>query len=165
MTNVLKQRKLASRVFGVGKRRIKVDPENITRVSLALSREDIRKHKRDGNIRVVPKRGVSRGRARAIQQKKSRGKRSGLGSRKGKKTARTPKKRLWINKIRLQREYLRELRDGGYLTPSTYRVLYRQAKGNAFRSKSYLRGQIENLGLATKRLPEFSKKKRRRSVS
>ncbi len=162
MTDVRNQRQLASRVFKVGYHRIKIDPEMIDNVTLALTREDIRKHRRDGNIVIRRIKGISRGRARANHPKKQRGQRMGLGSRRGTANARSPKKRIWINKIRLQRAYLRQLRDEGYLTPTDYCKLYRQAKGNMFRSKAYLRTHIEDHGLSQKRLPEIQKKKKRR---
>jgi large subunit ribosomal protein L19e len=89
--------------------------------------------------------------------KKARGQKRGPGKRKGTANARTNEKRVWINKIRAQRKYIAKLRDEEYITPSTYRVLYKQAKGNLFRSVRYLSNHIRQNGLAIKRLPELKK--------
>ncbi|MHA2249880.1 MAG: 50S ribosomal protein L19e, partial [Candidatus Kariarchaeaceae archaeon] len=68
--------------------------------------------------------------------------------------ARYNHKTRWINKIRAQRKYLMGLRDEGYISPSDYRKLYLQAKGNLFRSVRFLANHIRESGIAKKRIPE-----------
>ena len=41
--------------------------------------------------------------------------------------------------IRALRKDLKEMRDEEVIDPTTYRKLYKMAKGGAFRSKSYMR--------------------------
>ena len=53
--------------------------------------------------------------------------------------------------------YLMNLRDEGYILPNTYRRLYRQSKGNLFRSIRYLDNYIKENNLAEKRLPSLLK--------
>ncbi len=154
MVNVRPQRKLAAKVLNVGVNRVWIDPNSLDDVALALTREDIREKVSEGKIKKRRVKGISRGRARVLHKKKQRGQRYGPGSRKGTANARYPRKREWVNKIRAQRELLRELRDGGYITPHTYRILYRQAKGGMFRSVRYLKNYIRERGLTVKRLPE-----------
>jgi len=153
--DVKAQRKLAAKVLKVGINRVKIDPDSLNDVALAITREDIRRQIDDGAIKKRRVKGTSRGRARAIKAKKKRGQRVGVGSRKGPKYSRLPRKRRWINKIRAQRKFLKQLRDEGYIDTLIYRKLYLQAKGGLFRSVRYLRNYIAEHGLAKKRLPDL----------
>ena len=55
------------------------------------------------------------------------------------KNARTPKKKAWMTTIRALRRDLKSMREAEEIDPTTYRKLYRMAKGGAFRSKSYMK--------------------------
>jgi len=153
MTDVKSQRRIAAKILKVGVNRVKIDPESLQDLSLAITREDIRGHIDAGDIRKRKVKGVSRGRAREIAKK--RGQRRGPGSREGPKYSRLPSKTRWINHIRAQRKYLKKLRDEGYIETNAYRKLYLQAKGGLFRNVRYLRNYIEEHGLAKKRLPDL----------
>ena len=65
--------------------------------------------------------------------------RKGRGSVKGAKKARNPKKQEWMTTIRALRKDLKEMRDANEIDATTYRKLYKMAKGGAFRSKSYMK--------------------------
>lgn len=148
MTDVRPQRRIAAEMLKCGVHRVWVDEQYLSEVSLALTRDDIRKLIDDKVIRKKQIQGVSRGRAREHTLARTEGKRRGYGRRSGKKGARTgPKKRLWINRIRPQRRYLRGLRDNDMITPTQYRELYRKAKGGQYRSLSYLRGNLVESGI------------------
>lgn len=153
--DVKTQRRLAAKILKVGSNRVKIDPDSLYDLSLAITREDVRRHIDDGSIRKRKVQGVSRGRARAVAAKKRRGQRIGTGSRKGPKYSRLSKKDRWISKIRAQRKFLKQLRGEGYIDTVTYRKLYLQSKGGLFRSVRYLRNYIAEHGLAKKRLPEL----------
>ncbi|MBC8225210.1 50S ribosomal protein L19e, partial [Candidatus Bathyarchaeota archaeon] len=56
------------------------------------------------------------------------------GSRKGAKFSVVPRKTRWMGRIRAQRRRLKRLRERRTITVSTYRNLYRKAKGVIFRS-------------------------------
>jgi large subunit ribosomal protein L19e len=159
MVDVKIQRRLASSILGIGVNRVRIspDPDDLMNVSLAVTREDVRRLIHDGTISKKHVKGISRGRTRALKPKQDRGQRRGPGRRKGKASARNNPKRVWINKIRSQRRYLKNLRDEGFIECSTYRILYRQAKGNAFRSVRYLRTYITEHQMALKRLPEHKR--------
>ena len=137
------QRRLAAEVLGVGEGRIWIDPERLEDVEVAMTREDVRKLIKDGAIRTKPEKGISRGRKRVLREKKKKGRRRGLGSRKGAKGARAPRKELWMSRIRALRKRLRELRARRMITASVYRKLYLLAKGGAFRSVAHLEQYIE----------------------
>jgi len=53
-----------------------------------------------------------------------------------------------MSKIRSQRRTLKELREGGSISPSQYRYFYRKAKGGSYRSISHLRSNIELDGIS-----------------
>ena len=98
MSDFTIQRKLAAKVMKCGVKRVWIadNPSVHEKVEEAVTRDDIRELVRFNGIQKIQKKGVSRGRARAIAEQKKKGRRKGHGSRKGAKGARTPKKRLWI---------------------------------------------------------------------
>jgi len=138
MTDVSNQKRLAAAILKCGVNRVWIDPEQMEKVSGAITREDLRGLVKEGVIQRKDAAGVSRGRARERDQKRREGRRTGQGSRKGTTHARLSKKRRWIRKIRSQRRLLRGLREEGKLDASAYRRLYRKAKGGEFRSTAHL---------------------------
>ncbi|MFX1506285.1 MAG: 50S ribosomal protein L19e [Promethearchaeota archaeon] len=154
--NLTPQKKIAAKILGVGVRRVWIDPNVEEDLSLALTRDDVRKLISDRVIRKKRVKGVSKGRTRVVQVQKSRGQRRGHGKRKGRIGAHQPSKKIWINKVRSQRRYLRGLRDNQLITPAQYRKLYVKVKGNSYRSVAHLRNTIEDLDIIKK------PKKRRR---
>jgi large subunit ribosomal protein L19e len=132
--NVSAQRKLAARLLKVGQNRIWIDPNRLDDVAMAIRREDIRRLIHEGAIRPIPVKGISRVRAKEMQEKRKRGLRSGPGSRKGKSTATVSGKERWMMKIRAIRRHLKALRARRIIRPSDYRRLYRLAKGGVFPS-------------------------------
>jgi large subunit ribosomal protein L19e len=132
------QKTLATKIARVGKKRIKINPAASEDVKAAITKADVGSLIAEGKIEILNKRGVSRVRAKKLHAQQKKGRRKGHGSRKGAHKARTPKKRTWINKIRLQRKTLRELKDTAQIEPTTYRRLYSLAKGGFFRSKKHL---------------------------
>ncbi|HJJ90143.1 MAG TPA: 50S ribosomal protein L19e, partial [Methanocorpusculum sp.] len=107
MSDLASQRRLAAAVLGCGENRVWFNPEKLSDVQNAMSREDIRTLIEDGAISFHQKRGVSRGRARVRIAKRAYGHCKGSGRRSGAKGARTPSKIQWIKKIRAQRKELR----------------------------------------------------------
>jgi len=142
--NLRSKRRLAAEILGVGENRIWIDPEMIDEVSMAATREDIRRLIKEGVIRVKPEKGISRIR---VKMRKKRKHKRGPGSKKGKKTARMPRKEAWMARIRAIRKKLRELRDRRLITRSVYRMLYRRAKGGMFKSVRHLMMYIEENNL------------------
>ncbi|MCX9013551.1 MAG: 50S ribosomal protein L19e [Candidatus Methanoperedens sp.] len=145
MAGLSNQKRLAAAVMGVGHHRVWLDPEASTEVAAALTRADINKLIDDGKITKRAIKGVSRGRARKVHEKRAYGHRKGHGSRKGAKGARRPRKEAWMKKIRALRSRLRELRGNSTIDVSTYRKLYRKAKGGEYRSRAHLDAHIEHI--------------------
>ena len=137
--NLTTQKRLAADILKVGLNRVWIDPERIEQVSRAITRDGVRQLIDQGAIKAKPQTGISSYRSKKIAQQKKKGKRKGKGSVKGAKHARTPKKQAWKTTIRALRTDLRDMRDAGEIDATTYRKLYKMAKGGAFKSKSYMK--------------------------
>lgn len=142
MSDLATQRRIAADLLGCGRHRVWFDPDRLSDIQNAVSREDIRNLIGEGAISAHQVRGNSRGRARARMAKRSYGHCRGPGRRKGAAGARNPPKRQWIRKIRALRKALAELREKGEIERRLYRVLYRQAAGGQFRSVAHLKTHI-----------------------
>lgn len=132
------QKRLAADLMKVGENRVRIFGEAKEEVAAAITREDVRKLIAKGYIFAVPVNSTSRGRIRKNYAQKKKGRRKGQGSRKGTKTARTPKKAAWMNKIRAIRKTLVKSRDTKEITPATYRMLYVKAKSGTIKDKAHL---------------------------
>lgn len=143
MTDVANQRRIAAAVLDCGAHRVWFDPDRLSDIQNAISREDIRGLIEEGAIRAHQVKGNSRGRARAKIAKRSYGHCKGPGRRRGAAGARNPKKRQWIQKIRAIRKTLVAMRESGDIDPHLYRVLYRKASGGQFRNVAHLKAQLD----------------------
>ena len=144
MTDLTAQKRLAADVLGVGKNRVRFDPEAQGEIADAITREDVRDLIEDGVIEAESTQGNSRGRARERNEKRAYGHRSGHGSRKGTSGGRTDGSEEWQSRIRAQRRTLRELRDDDEITRSRYRELYDMASGGEFDSVRDLRRYVDD---------------------
>lgn len=145
MSDLASQKRIVASILKCGVNRVWFDPERLTDIENAISREDLRGLVTDGAIKARQKKGVSRGRARARIAKRSYGHRKGPGRRKGAAGARNASKRAWIQRIRAIRKALIALRDAGTVDRHMYRMLYRKAAGGQFRSVAHMRAQLEIL--------------------
>jgi len=143
MTDVANQRRIAAAVLGCGAHRVWFDPDRLSDIQNAISREDIRGLIEEGAIRAHQIKGNSRGRARAKIAKRAYGHCKGPGRRRGAAGARNPKKRQWIQKIRAIRKTLHAMRENGDIDSHLYRVLYRKASGGQFRNVAHLKAQLD----------------------
>src|SRR3989344_8420421 len=123
------QKRLASNILNAGKKRIIFDSEKLSDIKEAITKEDIREMVKMGLIKVRNKKGISKLRHRKILKQKRKGRRQGPGSRRGKSGARLNKKRFWINKVRIQRLFLRNLKLKKIILSIDYRKVYMKIKG------------------------------------
>ena len=143
--NGQKAKELAARILKVGEGRIYIDPANFSKVSEAMTKDDIRTLIAE---RVIKKRGSkeqSRGRTRELEAKKQKGRRRGKGKRSGTKKVRTEQKSTWIGRVRAQRRTLRELKEKNpkLVAEKGYNDIYKKIKGNYFKGKKYLVEYVE----------------------
>ncbi len=137
--NLTTQKRLAASILKVGVNKVWIDPEQIEEVSRAITRDGVKQLIDQKAIKAKPQKGISSYRSKKLKEQKKKGKRKGRGSIKGAKFARTPKKQAWMTTIRALRKDLKTMRDAEEIDATTYRKLYRMAKGGAFRSKSYMK--------------------------
>ena len=132
--NLRHQKKIASELLGVGKKRVKLDSTKLSEIKEAITKSDLRSLIASKIIQTKPLKGHSRGRANKIRKQKSKGKRKGPGSRKGRRTARLSRKKSWMTRVRTQRRFIKNLKEKNLLTRKDYRGIYLRIKNNRFRS-------------------------------
>ena len=145
------QRRLAAELLKIGKGRVWINPDRIEDVEAAITREEIRRLIHEEIIQPLPKKGVSRVRARVLHEKKKKGLRRGPGRKSGTTHARISKKQRWMRRIRALRRELRELKTSRAITENVYRRLYNMAGSGVFESTADLKRYIETHSLARKR--------------
>jgi len=141
------KKRLAAQILKVGINKVWIDPTRAEDVSVAITRDDIRRLIRQGAIRAKPEQGTSRGRHRKLAAKRRMGRRGGAGSRKSARHARLSKKASWIRTVRPLRSRLRELKKEGIIGSRDYRRLYSMVKGGAFKSRAHLETHLKERGL------------------
>lgn len=146
MTDLNNQRRMAADVLKCGENRVWMDPNRMEEIADCITRSDIRMAVNSGLIKAKAKKGSSRGRIRHNAAQKASGRRKGPGSRSGTANARVRDKTRWISTIRPLRDELKNLRDNGDITPATYRLYYRRAKGGLYRSRRNLRQHMISAG-------------------
>ena len=144
------QKNITKSLFNVGHKRVRFDSDKLSEIKEAITKKDIKGLVNRDVIRILPKRGISRSRARKILLQKRKGRRKGIGSRKGTANARLNSKRDWVNRIRVLRMFLKRLKDKGLLDNKNYKDLYLKAKGGFFRSERHLKTYINERGLIIK---------------
>ena len=141
------QKRLAADILGCAKDRIVFDSERLAEIKEAITKADLRALMNQGAIRNLPARGISRARIRFAQQQKKKNRRKGHGSRKGAAGARTVRKTVWVNKVRLQRRYIKHLRAEKKVSGKEFSEIYKKIKGGLFRSKRHMELYLAERGI------------------
>ncbi|MFA6214017.1 MAG: 50S ribosomal protein L19e [Candidatus Micrarchaeia archaeon] len=144
-------RRIASEILRVGESKVRFKTDSIKKIEEALTREDIRTLIKDGTIYKLHPRGVSRARGMAKRSQTKKGRRGGMGSRRGTPSARLDSKDAWIAKVRAQRRFLSGLISSKKMTdPKACRKIYLMVKGNAFKSVKILEVYLRDNKLLAK---------------
>lgn len=143
--NALKAKQLAATILKVGLGRIYLDPAQLTKVSEAMTKDDIRTLIAERVVKKRPQISQSRGRAKATQAARAKGRSRGKGNRSATRKVRSEQKSRWMNRVRAQRRTLKELKASNPESVKTagYSKVYGRIKGGYFRGKRHLVEYIE----------------------
>jgi len=144
------QKRIAASILKVGINKVWLDPSKLAEIKEAITRKDIKSLIGTKAIKAKPKIGQSKFRARKIKKQKSKGLRKGKGSRKGSRTARLPRKKEWMNKIRSQRKLIRSLKEKKLIKNKDCRNLLKKAKSGVFRNMKHIKLYIKENNLINK---------------
>ncbi|MBI4152076.1 50S ribosomal protein L19e [Candidatus Woesearchaeota archaeon] len=144
------KKKLAAKILKTSHQKVRFADGSQEEISKAITRADMRGLIAVGKIQKITPNEQSRVRARENAAQKSKGRRKGKGSRKGRKFSRISRKEQWMTKIRLQRVFLKELRERRLLSPTDYRLLYAKSKGGYFRNKRHIKLYLSEQNLLKK---------------
>ncbi len=133
------KKRLAASILKTSPKKVKFVHEALEEIKKAITRSDIRGLLAVKKIILSKKNQQSRVRARKIAVQKRKGRQKGTGTKKGKKNSIVSRKEKWMAKVRVQRLFLKELREKKLITTSNYRMLYSKVKGGFFRNKRHIK--------------------------
>ena len=132
--NLSKKKKLAAKVFGVGKERIVFAKSRLNEIKEAITKQDIRDLKNDGAILIKDARG--RKTAKKTKRKNSPGKIRIKVNRR---------KRDYIILTRKLRKRVESLKSQGKISKEEFSDLRKKIRNSFFRSKNHLKEYAEGV--------------------
>jgi large subunit ribosomal protein L19e len=133
------QKRLSAQILDCSPKRVIFDNDRLDDIKQAITNRDLRLLIGDGAISKKPMNATSKFRVRKLKVQKSKGRRKGPGSRKGKYNTHFKGKLVWMNNVRVQRAFLRLLSEKNIITRKAFRELYLKSKGGYFRSRRHIK--------------------------
>ncbi|MEM3890172.1 MAG: 50S ribosomal protein L19e [Candidatus Micrarchaeia archaeon] len=130
-------KRMASQITGAGISRIKFDPSRLSEIEKAVTKDDVRALIKQKAILIEKKKGVSRAVGRIHDEERRLGRAHKTARRRGTHSARAGGKKVWVNRIRAQRELIKSFKKRGlFVSNAAYRETYLKIKGGAFPDRS-----------------------------
>jgi large subunit ribosomal protein L19e len=118
------QKRLSAQILDCSPKRVIFDNDRLDDIKQAITNRDLRLLIGDGAISKKPMNATSKFRVRKLKVQKSKGRRKGPGSRKGKYNTHFKGKLVWMNNV---------------ITRKAFRELYLKSKGGYFRSRRHIK--------------------------
>jgi len=147
MSDLKTQKRIAAGVLGIGKSRVWVNPAAAVDIAQAMTREDVRGLIEQGLIQEKPKKVQTRARAKKRVILARKRKSVGHGKRKGTAGGRKGQKVKWMERIRSQRKFLKNLKQKGAIDARVYRKYYLTAKGGGYPNIRTLKESMKTGGV------------------
>ncbi len=151
MSNVKTQKRIAAEVLGISEDRVWLNPEALSDISQAMTRDDVRELIKQGLVQEKPEKKQARIRAKKRRILRKKRKSIGHGKRSGSKNSRKSSKERWMERARSQRKYLRDLKEKGSITSSVYRKYYLRVKGGHYKTLRQLKESMRTEGAMSKK--------------
>ena len=145
------KKRLAADILGTSPKKVKFVADALEDIKKAITRSDLRGLIAIKKIVKSKKNEQSRARARKIAAQKRKGRQKGQGSKKGSKHSIVSRKEKWMAKVRVQRIFLKELKNKELISVKNYRLLYRKVKGGFFRNKRHIKLYLTEYRLIEKK--------------
>ena len=145
------KKRLAADILGTSPKKVKFAADALEDIKKAITRSDLRGLIAIKKIVKSKKNEQSRSRARKIAAQKRKGRQKGKGSKKGSKHSIVSRKEKWMAKVRVQRIFLKELKDKELVSVKNYRSLYNKVKGGFFRNKRHIKLYLTEYHLIEKK--------------
>lgn len=141
--NLKNKKRMIASFYGVSPKRVKLEPEGLDEIKSAITKSDSLGLVKRRVVIISQKDGHSRSRARKRIKQRRKGRQKGQGARKGTHSARVHSKDVWMNAIRTQRAFIKELREKGLISKQVFKEMYLKAKGGFFRSRRHIKIFLE----------------------
>ena len=144
------KKRLAGEILRCSPKKVKFAADALEEIKKAITRSDLRGLIAVKKITKDQKNLQSRARTRKQKTQKRKGRQKGHGSKKGTKHSIVSKKEKWAVRMRVQRQFLKELKEKGLITSKNYQMLYRKVKGGFFRNKRHIKLYLDDYHLIEK---------------
>lgn len=155
MRKVASVQRMARRLLKCGRNKLWIDPNEKEKVAAVQNYEQVKALVAENVIIKRRDKINSKAHAKKLAEGRAKGRRMGLGKRKGTKEARLSSKTIWMKNIRSMRSALKDLKQKGELAGQEYRQYYVKAKGNLFKNKNVMIDSIMKKKSEVERLKEL----------